>query len=350
MKKKILTTAVSAALLSATSASVNADAVLNPVFTTLGIANTFVSIITKSIPDPGTEAELYGGQTHWTYIYKADRNPGTRCLHADGPGFQTPNDLGTFNLRAGGLDPDTGTLFNDATSEGFYISVDPGWVGYLIVSNQESTFEHTMAGEAIYIDPAIPVLGSLRMINDPTRQTDGDFGAVGWVQGEPLTVPDYDYDQNGTLVPSGVENQLLYNPVVLWHPTDVLNTAWDVTVTGDGLNVAGTTPSIRQRISLIGGPYDPDGIFATNQTPDNPSWFDRNEREISTSQATIVNCFGTIDLEDLIDPGNLANAANGGWSHMWAGDIEEVDRGIVVNKIENNGVRSVVTPENRVDF
>ena len=89
------------------------------------------------------------------------------------------------------------------------------------------------------------------------------------------------------------------------------------------------------------------------------TWYDRNERLQSTSAFTAVNCFGVITLADLIDPAGLGNAANGGYSMLAAADLDlngdaaialNEDYGILVQKAETNGVRSVLTSENRVDW
>ena len=338
MKKNLLTTAVSAALVSVLSSAAHADALLGPYFNTIGGANTFVTTITKAFDGVSNGGSI---TTHWTWIYKTSTAASAACLHADGFGRQTEDDIGTFDLA------NRTTLFSDTTSSAFYISA--GFAGMFTVDDvANATLEHTMVGEALFVDPNTGFFGSYRLVNDPVDQDDGDFENVGWVThhgvfAQPVITSSR--GANGVHALSVSYGNVLNDPVLIWHPFSVLTTSYNVAVVGADMALANVLTRLNQVVQLSG--------FSTGQTVGLPStgfipnniqglnfsgtYFNRNENIFSTSVLAPVNCFGALTIANLIDPGSLVNAQNGGWSHLSSQDSTTLSSGVVTYDINQDG-------------
>jgi hypothetical protein len=319
MKKKLVGSIVSAAVLSGIATAASADAIISPFFDTRSGAVTFVSVVTKNPGGLDTGSTI---MTRWAYLFKNSlTNKNEKCENNAGNGFQTVNDLTTFDLGSGStvlesVDPDNDT--------GHFIS--SGLVGMFTIWNSSNMNENAIAGEVLFLTQG-GLLGTYRMINDPNETAQDNFDDAGYgAFGSPVTVP----------------------PLLIWHPSNVLTTSWVVSVLdADMASVAPPNLAVRLQVA--------DASFT------NGFYYDRDENRNQTSKFVDLACIARIDLMDLIDVGGLASAqAEGGWAHLNIMDLDTeadgiqgvgtLDRSIIVGKIESQGPYSVYTSENRVDY
>jgi hypothetical protein len=336
MKKKLVSAAVSAALIGSLGAvqTANADSVLGPLFNTQDGVFTFASIITKQ------DRSLPPVPTHWIYLYKDLNNLTANCQHSDGDGRQTVNDLGTFFL--GNNFAPGGTVFPDVdnTSTGFYIA--PGFTGMFTVSN-DSVSESSIAGEVLIADVNTGNVLSYRMINDPQETAEANFDDIA-----------YGAFASQVVVDGGIPAA----PVALWHRQSALSAEWFVMAPRDDM-VDPTVPNLTLTISFAGNrPAGGAYVWDTGNYRIG-FYYDRNENLRSTSKRVTFQCIARLSLDDFIDPGNLTAAENtGGWAHVEiVAKPPEVgeppyhrDIGLLVYKLESSGGQSVWTSENRIDF
>jgi hypothetical protein len=209
-------------------------------------------------------------------------------------------------------------------------------------------------------------------VNDPGDRDDGDFENVGWVTHHGLYAqptitssrparalipaaagaaadapPIQVADVHTTTIASG---SVLNDPVLIWHRFDVLTTSYNVAVVGAEMQAANVLTRLTQLVQLSGPSSSANtGLPNAGLIPNNAvglafngTYFDRNENIFSTSVIVPVNCFGVVTVaqngsaSNLVDPGSLTNAMNGGWSHLASQDVAAA-AGVVTYDIDQGG-------------
>lgn len=299
MKKKLLPVAVGAALgASALSMNAQADALLFPVFIEQPGAVTFLTLRSDA-----------GGDIHYTWSYDPDLNDDIReCIHADATGDMTPFDMvhQTVVLPSLGAGLDLPALFGDASTVR-YLNV-PNVTGFLIV--QDDSGEGAFGGQAIIVDSTLGIVTAYKGFNNPIQapnaaSTDVDFDSL------PVSQASHDFT---------------------WYPTNIVNTAWFVLVTGTDMT---DLPSWQGQFDLSQGFG---GIF------------DRDENFRSGQQINEIICNELLTLPLVLTGDQLFHAANGGWSWMTQSDYQNNATGALVFKIEITTalgpIRTAISSEN----
>lgn len=328
MKKKILAAAVSAALVGGIGVkTASADAVVAPFFDTREGRGTVISTVVKTFL--GIDPLITTVEPNWIYLYKDPVQLRDNCQHADSRGRQTLNDLGTFSLE------NAATIFADTTSTGGFIA--PGFTGILAISTDDEFPEGTLAGESIIVDSTFGAVLGQRLINDPSSTDEGGFDAVSF--GSPNSL---------TLGIGGLGGAAQAQaPVAIWHPTDILLTAWNlISARTNMFTDFQPVPDLSLSVAFANG-VGVSGFF-----------YDRDENLFSTGAFVTYNCLAIVGLEDFIGAAQLPRAANGGWAHVviteknpltTTDDTEEI--GLLVYKRETaGGAVGLLTSENRIDF
>ncbi len=343
MKKKILAAAVSAALVGGIGVkTASADAVFAPYFDARAGNETIISLVTKADYDPAEGVVDEVGESitpapNWIYLYKDPADLTAPCLHADFQGDMTPNDLGSFLIRA------QQTIFDDNTSLGGYIT--PGFAGLLAVSTggpiDSETGERplersegTLEGEGIVLDGVFAELYTYRMANNPRSVSEDGFD-------------DISFDAEGSIITElypGDDGVVGQAPVAIWHPAGI-TTVWQLTTMQVNM-FRPQVPNLRLEVA-----------FADASGQEN-FLYDRDELRVSTSGSVLFDCIGFATLEDFVDPGALGAVENGGWAHIvitdrqTSGDDDDVEnKGLLVYKREAIGNDLLLfTSENAIDF
>jgi hypothetical protein len=142
-----------------------------------------------------------------------------------------------------------------------------------------------------------------------------------------------------------VSGPVLNDPALIWHPSNVLTTSYNVAVVGADMQLANVLTRLTQVVQLSGfSTGATTGLPTTGFIPNNiaglafsGTYFNRNENIFSTSVFAQVNCFGSLTTANLIDPASLINAANGGWSHLTSQDAATLATGVVTYDINQDG-------------
>jgi hypothetical protein len=354
MKKNIVSTAVSAALLAATGGlqTVSAqmgdgDTVFGHTYGTVPGTFTIVSLVAKG----GSRVKA----TRWTYLYKDDTSMiRNECRHQDRAGRATANDLGTFVL------PYQDAVFDDPTSDLGVFSAPSE--GMFAVSTQQTGMgsEGALYGEVINLDVRTGILFfSYRMNNHPYRQNELGFNEIGY--------PYLNVDDTGDFF--GEDGPFSTLPTLIFHPDTLFATNWLLVATG--WNMLTTDQTVRTEQSMT---------VAMGADLENPFFvFDRNENFLSIDNKVTFNCFAEVDIQDLIGPA-IVDLADGGWGHLVpiefhslgasatvtmdtrpisfveacggaATSDQSCDLGLQVYKLENLAdIYTLFTSENRFDF
>jgi hypothetical protein len=350
MKKNIVSTAVSAALLTAVgglqtvSAQTGGDTVFGHTYGTVPGTFTIVSLVSKN-----------GGNPRWTYLYKDDTSKiMDECRHQDRAGFSTTNDVGTFVL------PYEDAVFNDFTSDLGVFSAPSE--GMFAVSTQQTGdgSEGALYGEVINLDVRTGILFfSYRMGNHPYNQDELRFNEIGY--------PYLNVDNTGDFF--GENGPFSTLPTLVFHPDTLFSTSWLLVATG--YNMLTTDQTVRTEQSMT---------VAVGQDLANPFFVvDRNENSLSIDNKVTFNCFAEVTLEDLVGPA-IVDLADGGWAQLIpiefhskgatatvtmktppvsfvqacggeASSSGSCDLGLQVYKLENLAdLYTLFTSENRFDF
>jgi hypothetical protein len=352
MNKKIISTAVSAALLAAvgglqtvSAQSGGGDTVFGHTYGTVPGTFTIVSLVSKN-----------GGTPRWTYLFKDDTAEITEeCRHQDRAGRATPNDVGTFVL------PFENAAFGDSTSDLGVFSAPSE--GMFAVSTQQTGqgSEGALYGEVINLDVRNGILFfSYRMNNHPYNQNELRFNEIGY--------PYLNVDDSGDFFGHDGPDSTL--PTLIFHPDTLFATSWLLVATGYEMLTTNQTDRTEQSMTV-----------AIGADLDNPFFvFDRNENALSIDNKVAFNCFAEVTLKDLVGPA-IVDLADGGWASLipiefhsrgatatatkktdpipftqacpmsGASSMGSCDLGLQVYKLENlSDTFTLFTSENRFDF
>jgi hypothetical protein len=297
MKKKIVSTAVSAALLTAvgglqtvSAQSGGGDTVFGHTYGTVPGTFTIVSLVSKN-----------GGSPRWTYLFKDDTSKiMDECRHQDRAGRSTSNDVGTFVL------PFQDAVFGDNTSDlGVFSAPSEGMFAVSTQQTGEGS-EGALYGEVINLDVRNGILFfSYRMNNHPYNQDELRFNEIGY--------PYLNVDQTGGFFGNPVRNNPSLDdkfptatlPTLVFHPDTLFATSWLLVATG--YNMLTTDQTVRTEQSMT---------VAVGADLTNPFFvFDRNENALSIDNKVTFNCFAEVTLVDLIGPA-IVDLADGGWASL----------------------------------
>jgi hypothetical protein len=162
-QKTLVAAAMGVAMLSATG-SASANSLLFPYFTTVGTAQSVVSL---SLSSTVTE------RLHYVYNY------GPSCIHYDASGSMTPNDILSHSVLAGSFGNAQGKVISTDKSTAVTFPL-AGQTGFLVVSTKTSGTTGLRGSMAI-IDPVSNLAISYPGVDnalDTSGASEGDFSAI----------------------------------------------------------------------------------------------------------------------------------------------------------------------------
>jgi len=278
-QKTLIAASVGIVMLSA-AGTASANSLLFPYFTTTTGAQSVLSLTT------GTTVPGAGGEVlHYVYNY------GPTCIHYDGPGKMTNNDLLQHSIAAvaaGGF----GKAVASDTSTPFYFPL-ANTQGFLVVSTK-TTATQMIAGDMAIVDPSTGLVVSYPGISnglvDTTGVNEGDF--------------------------SGIVDQL-FN--LSFYPSAMVTTSWYGVVTGN-MNAAITAGSNwlgAATLSNLGFVYNND------------------ESPFSGTVTKSITCGGTVLPADLMTTAQQAAVGpNGGLIHSKVTALSAGGTGVVLSKLQ----------------
>ena len=168
MKKsfqKSLIAASVGAVMFAAAGTASANSLLFPYFTTASGAQSALSIASNAVP--AVDQVLH-------YVY----NYGPTCIHFDGNGKVTPNDLlqhSVASVAAGGYGSNGKAVSTD-TSTAFHFPL-ANTTGFLVVTNTTTPGVTGITGDMAIVDPSTGLVASYAGISNNSA-TEGDFSTA----------------------------------------------------------------------------------------------------------------------------------------------------------------------------
>lgn len=296
-QKSLLVAAMGVAALASTTANAGSYGTQNVFFPYITTASTAFTFIT--LANNGTGA---AGIAHYRYAMKATTAANSvGCEHQDGNGTLTLNDVLQFEV-GNKVNVATALATGDTTGTAYPFTGGNDKHGYLMVNTTGAGRSgQTIYGEAVIIDTATGMrmaytTGGLNTDNaaDPDY-TLANTGIAGGPESVPVFVPSGSVDPKGT-------------SVVTWYKAANVTTSWFVVPLGTTLEMtpAGAVGGV------IAGYNMGDSAGAAGQN----GAYDLNEAFHSGSIRTDVRCIGVITRANMLQPGALANTANGGTAHL----------------------------------
>ena len=163
-QKTLVAASVGAAMLAAVGTA-SANSLLFPFFTTASGAQSALSISAGDVPNIAAAGETL----HYVYNY------GPACIHFDGTGKVTPNDLLQHSIAspgAGGY----GKAVGSDTSTPFYFPL-ANTTGFLVVTNTTTPGFPSISGDMAIVDPSSGLVGSYAGISNAAA-AEGNFSAI----------------------------------------------------------------------------------------------------------------------------------------------------------------------------
>ncbi|HXH03522.1 MAG TPA: hypothetical protein VNN09_09395 [Candidatus Competibacteraceae bacterium] len=262
IKMKALSVAVGATL-GVASLNANADALLFPFFQSGNGAVTYLSLH----GDAGSLGDFTSNSLHYVWNYN-DPVLGT-CTHFDLDGSMSQSDLIQQSVSAPGVPggDDLDTKFGDASNPA-YLTVG-NTEGFLTV--EDDSLEGGFRGQAIIVNVANGTVTAYKGLNNPASTSEADFNS--------LPVSHFSHD-------------------LTWYPTNVVDTAWFLLVTGTNMNNLSGWRGAVNSFNGFGGVFNRDEVFASG----------------GASIDTV--CYDTITVADFTNAAQQAHVANGGYAWL----------------------------------
>jgi len=286
-QKTLIAAAAGVALMS-TVGTASANSLLFPYFTTNSGAQSVLSISANSTASSSTAGEVL----HYVYNY------GPSCIHFDGNGRVTGNDLLQHSIAAttaGGFGKAVST---DASTPFYFPSANS--FGFLTVTNK-STAGAVISGEMAIVDPSTGLVAAYAGISNSAETvgtlSEGDFSGI----------TDQQFD-------------------LRFFGSSVTSTSWYGVVTGNmyAAITAGANWTGAQTLSNNGVIYNND------------------ESPLSGTSTKTLNCAGTFTANDLMNTAQQAAVGgNGGLIHASASSVAPdaktvffASKGLVLMKLQ----------------
>jgi len=299
-QKSLLVAAVSAALGTAAFAmEIGSTNLIFPYVSTGASAYTFLTVNNGG-------AVNVGGAMHFTYAMKAQSAANSvGCEHQDGNGSLTVNDVLQFEM-SNKVNLVT-TLANGDTNNSFPYTGGADKHGFLILnSNGVGLSGDTLYGSAVVVDTAsgLRLAYSTQGLNTDSA-ANADFTANNTaLLGGPEVANSAVVTTVGAVAGNG-------NHLVTWYKAPTVATSWYVVPLG---MEAAMSPS-----GSIGGVTASYSMF--NSAGALGGAYDMKEAFTSGGLATSVRCIGSITRDLMLQPGALANTANGGMALLGTSNV-----------------------------
>jgi len=283
-QKTLIAASVGIVMLSA-AGTASANSLLFPYFTTTTGAQSVLSLSVNNTAS--TTAEVI----HYVYNY------GPSCIHFDGPGKMTKNDLLQHSIAAvaaGGF----GKAVSTDASTPFYFPL-ANTQGFLVVSTQ-TTLNAAISGDMAIVDPSTGLIVSYAGISNNLDTSIVAAPAISVNEGNFAAITDQFFNLS-------------------FYPSAMVTTSWYGVVTGN-MNTAiaaGANWTGAATLNNMGVVYNND------------------ESPISGTATKTITCGGTVLPTDLMNTAQAAAVGpNGGLIHTVVSALAAGGTGIVMSKLQ----------------